>query len=62
METEHEDVLEQLRGLARLTADFTPPEGACTTWRALYASCREIDADLRDHMHLEINVLFRRFA
>lgn len=62
MEAEHEDVIEQLQGLARLTNDFVPPAGACTTWRALYALCREIDADLRDHMHLENNVLFRRFG
>lgn len=62
MEAEHDDVLEQLNGLARLTQDFTPPENACGTWRALYALCQEIDADLRDHMHLENNVLFRRFG
>lgn len=62
MEAEHEDVIEQLTGLARLTTDFVPPDGACNTWRALYALCREIDADLRDHMHLENNVLFRRFG
>lgn len=62
MEADHEDVIEQLQGLARLTNDFVPPAGACTTWRALYALCREIDADLRDHMHLENNLLFRRFG
>ncbi|MET3665504.1 DUF542 domain-containing protein [Caulobacter sp. 1776] len=62
MVAEHEDVVEQLNGLARLTRDFTPPARACTTWRALYALCAEIDADLRDHMHLENNVLFRRFG
>lgn len=62
MVAEHEDVIEQLNGLARLTRDFTPPAKACTTWRALYALCAEIDADLRDHMHLENNVLFKRFG
>jgi len=62
MTAEHEDVLEQLKGLARLTHDFTPPDGACGTWRALYALCQEIDSDLRDHMHLENNDLFRRFG
>lgn len=62
MEAEHEDVIEQLKGLARLTHDFVPPPGACNSWQALYALCREIDADLRDHMHLENNVLFRRFG
>jgi regulator of cell morphogenesis and NO signaling len=62
MKAEHEDVLEQLKGLARLTNDFTPPEGACATWRGLYALCREIDTDLRAHMDLENDVLFRRFG
>lgn len=62
MEADHEDVVEQLKGLARLTHEFTPPEGACTTWRALYALCREIDIDLRDHIRLENKVLFRRFG
>src|SRR3989338_4086604 len=62
MEAEHEDVIEQLTGLARLTNDFASPENACGTWRALYALFQEIDADLRDHMHLENNVLFRRFG
>ena len=62
MADEHKDVLEQLTGLARITGDFAPPEGACTTWRALFELCRQIDADLREHMHLENNVLFPAFA
>lgn len=62
MEADHEDVVEQLKGLARLTKDYVAPEEACGTWRALYALCREIDADLREHMRLENDVLFRRFG
>lgn len=62
MMDEHKDVLEQLAGLARITGDFTPPEGACTTWRALLELCRQIDADLREHMHLENNLLFPAFV
>lgn len=62
MSAEHEDVRAQLQELARVTRDFTPPEGACGTWRRLYALCRKIDEDLREHLHLENNVLFPRFA
>ncbi|NQE61299.1 hemerythrin domain-containing protein [Caulobacter sp. RHG1] len=62
MEEEHDDVVVQLETLARLTTDFTPPEGACGSWRTLYALCREIDTDLREHVTLENDVLFRRFS
>jgi len=61
MLAEHVDVVEQLDELARLTTDFTPPQGACTTWRALYEMCRKLDEDLRDHMHIENDILFPQF-
>lgn len=61
MMAEHLDVGAQLEELARLTTDFTPPPQACTTWRALYNACAKLDADLREHMHLENNVLFPAF-
>ncbi|MBU2134599.1 MAG: DUF542 domain-containing protein [Alphaproteobacteria bacterium] len=61
MLAEHVDVSEQLDELARLTTDFTPPQGACTTWRALYEMCRKLDEDLREHMHIENNILFPKF-
>ncbi|MFN3522075.1 MAG: iron-sulfur cluster repair di-iron protein [Phenylobacterium sp.] len=61
MTAEHADVADQLLHLAVLTTDFTPPQDACTTWRALYAACAKLDADLREHMHLENNVLFPQF-
>lgn len=43
-----------------LTDDFTPPEGACMTWRTLYARLERFDLELRHHIHLENNVLFPR--
>ena len=61
MRTEHEDHGSHLERLAELTLNFTPPEGACATWRALYASCAKFDGDLREHIHLENNVLFAMF-
>lgn len=62
MMTEHEEQAVQLERLAELTTDFNPPAGACTTWRALYEACRKLDIDLREHMHIENNLLFPMFA
>lgn len=61
MTAEHDDVAEQLLRLAVLTTDFTAPDDACTSWRALYRACAKLDADLREHVHLENNVLFPQF-
>lgn len=56
--TGHGALLEQL---AALTNDHTPPEGACNTWRALYAGTAQLTEDLISHIHLENNLLFPRF-
>jgi regulator of cell morphogenesis and NO signaling len=60
MEAEHDDHGESLQKTRRLTADLTPPEEACATWRALYLRLARLEADLMDHIHLENNVVFRR--
>lgn len=62
MRGEHEEHGAALRRLVELTQDFTPPRGACTTWRALYTGLRAFRDDLIAHIHLENNVLFERFA
>ena len=62
MTDEHEEHGAQLRTLQRLTGDFAPPEGTCSTWRALYAGLGKFADDLVDHIHVENNVLFPRFA
>lgn len=60
MEAEHDHAGELLRRIRALTDDYTPPEGACGTWRALWAGLEELEADLHAHIHLENNVLFPR--
>ncbi len=60
MEAEHDDHGASLRETRRLTADLTPPEEACPSWRALYLRLGALEAELMDHIHLENNVLFRR--
>jgi len=61
MRAEHLDHGAQLDRLIQLTNDATPPNGACNTWRALYAGIAQLRDDLIDHIHLENNVLFAHF-
>ena len=62
MRAEHDDHGAELRAIAALTAELTLPEGACTTFRALYAALARFQDDLTTHIHLENNVLFPSFA
>ncbi len=59
---EHDDQGTLLRLLESLTDDFTPPEGACRSWQALYVGTAQLAEDLMEHIHLENNILFPRFA
>ena len=61
MMRDHEQLGELLDFMADITDDLTPPEGACDVWRALYSGCGTLDAELRLHIQLENNILFRRF-
>lgn len=58
---DHDDQQQMLERIAALTDDFTPPEGACGTWRALYAGAAEFARDLVEHIEIENNILFPRF-
>ncbi len=58
METEHEEAGELLRTIAKLSNNYTPPPGACNTYRAFYAKLDEFEQDLHQHIHLENNILF----
>jgi regulator of cell morphogenesis and NO signaling len=60
MESEHESAGDALARLRELTADFTPPDDACNTHRALLAGLARLEADLHQHVHKENNVLFPR--
>lgn len=60
MEAEHESAGRALKKLRELTHDYTPPEGACNTFRGLYAGLEELELDLHWHIHKENNILFPR--
>ncbi|MCL1140864.1 iron-sulfur cluster repair di-iron protein [Shewanella pneumatophori] len=58
MQYEHNDALQIFEKISKLTNEFTPPAHACTTWRVCYASLAEFEADLKQHIHIENNILF----
>lgn len=61
MRAEHIHHGAMLDRLAELTHSATPPEGACNTWRALYAGIAQLHDDLINHIHTENNILFPQF-
>jgi regulator of cell morphogenesis and NO signaling len=58
MEDEHESAGDILKEIKKLSNKYTPPEGACNTFKALYAKLDEFEQDLHQHIHLENNILF----
>ncbi len=60
MEAEHAEAGEALRRMRELTRDFTPPVGACNTFRALYDGLARLESEMHLHVHLENSVLFPR--
>ncbi|WP_210470607.1 iron-sulfur cluster repair di-iron protein [Sporosarcina sp. 6E9] len=60
LEEEHENAGKLLRELREITNDFTPPEGACGTYRLVYARLEKLEKETFDHVHLENNILFER--
>jgi regulator of cell morphogenesis and NO signaling len=55
---QHGAMLEQLMSLSN---NAEAPQGACNTWRALYAGIAQLHDDLINHIHLENNILFSQF-
>ncbi len=58
MENEHENAGNIFKKIAKLSNNYSPPEEACNTFRALYAKLDEFEQDLHQHIHLENNILF----
>lgn len=58
MEDEHENAGNIFKEICKLTNNYTPPERACNTFKALYAKLEEFEQDLHQHIHLENNILF----
>ena len=60
MEHEHDSAGQALRAMRAASDGYAAPEGACTSYRALYRALEEFEADLHQHIHLENNILFPR--
>lgn len=58
MEADHDNAGNNLKRMRRLTDDYTPPDWACNTYRALLEGLREFELDLHQHIHKENNILF----
>lgn len=58
MGLEHDEAGVALAQLRQLTDDFTPPEWACNTYRALFDALLTFEQDMHQHIHKENNVLF----
>ena len=60
MEFEHEEAGTALAQLRQLTDEFTPPDWACNTYRAMLDALLTFEQDMHQHIHKENNVLFPR--
>jgi len=60
MEHEHDQAGVALAAMRRLTSDYTAPDDACGTFRALLDGLAELEADLHQHIHKENNLLHPR--
>ena len=58
MEEEHDDAGEAFRKISTLANNYSTPENACNTFKALYAKLEEFEENLHQHVHLENNILF----
>lgn len=59
---EHHAVAKLLEEIRTASLDFTPPDWACNSYRALCAELRRLESDTFRHVHLENHVLMPRFA
>lgn len=60
MEMEHDSAGNALETMNKLTDGFTPPEGACSSYRRLFTALAKLEADMHRHVHKENNILFPR--
>ncbi|WP_335869846.1 iron-sulfur cluster repair di-iron protein [Bacillus sp. 2205SS5-2] len=60
LEHEHTTAGTILKQMREITNDYTPPAGACGTYRLAYQRLEALESDLFQHIHLENNILFPR--
>ena len=60
MEHEHVEAGAALARLRELTHDFTPPQNACNSFRAMLDGLQHLESDTHEHISKENNILFPR--
>jgi regulator of cell morphogenesis and NO signaling len=60
MELEHHDAGAALERMRTLTDEYSPPDWACNTYRAMLDALAHLERDMHQHIHKEDNVLFPR--
>lgn len=60
MHQDHDTEGDRFREIAKLTNDYTPPSGACNSYKTTFAMLKEFEADLHKHIHIENNILFKK--
>lgn len=60
MEEEHDETGAALKRIRTLTRDFTPPAGACDSFRTLMDGLDGLEAYTHQHVHKENSILFPR--
>ncbi|RFU60208.1 iron-sulfur cluster repair di-iron protein [Bacillus sp. V59.32b] len=62
LENEHQKSGDILKEIRELTADFTPPEDACGTYRLVFNRLESLEDTTFKHIHLENHILFPRYT
>jgi regulator of cell morphogenesis and NO signaling len=60
MEMEHQSAGDELAAIRELSGGYRAPADGCTTYQVTYQELQAFEADLRQHIHLENNILFPR--
>ena len=60
LDSEHDSAGATLARFKELTDNYTPPDWACNTFRALYDGLAKLEKNMHQHVHKENNVLFPR--
>lgn len=61
MHADHLEVGDLLARVRQTTADFTLPDWACNSYRALFGELEDLETDILTHVHLENHVIMPRF-
>ena len=59
---DHQQAGALLKLIRSQTNEYSAPSDACPTFMLLYEKMKEFDMELINHIHLENNILFKRFS